>query len=125
MRRVDSEWIAAKKDWQEAKKRYKMQEKVRSSVGGDSRKSSSRADSPQPGVQEDTVPCYQPEMDEMRCILYTHGGENSPYICGPGRGVNTPLTSFRWLLLWEHRSRKIRNPAVCTEDQWSRIRYRE
>lgn len=62
---VDAEWIVTKKDWQEAKKRYKAQEKIRTSLGKDSAQN----------AQDDVPTGYQPDMDEMRCILYTHGGE--------------------------------------------------
>ncbi|KAN0140333.1 hypothetical protein V8E53_001542 [Lactarius tabidus] len=47
--RSDVEWVSTKKDWQNAQKRDKE------------RRSSDSA-------------AYQPEMNEMRCILYAHGG---------------------------------------------------
>ncbi|EKM53370.1 uncharacterized protein PHACADRAFT_259700 [Phanerochaete carnosa HHB-10118-sp] len=78
---VDAEWIVAKKDWKEAKRRYKMaQEKERQSSDEPSRTpsiapdSSSQQQQQQNGVPSDAGPYYQPEMDEMRCILYAHGG---------------------------------------------------
>ncbi|KAH8087826.1 alpha/beta-hydrolase, partial [Cristinia sonorae] len=74
---VDGEWMAAKKDWHEAEKRYKAQEERASSMdtntGSGDRSSSSSRDS-KPEVPADASPNYQPEMDEMRCILYIHGG---------------------------------------------------
>ncbi|KAH9942207.1 alpha/beta-hydrolase [Epithele typhae] len=55
MKGVDAEWIAAKKDWEEAKKKQKTR---RASMDG---------------AQESSAE-YKPEMDQMRCILYAHGG---------------------------------------------------
>lgn len=56
---VDAQWIVAKKDYHKAKKRRKEWEKER--------------------VRRETLEneesTYMPEMDEMRCILYFHGGE--------------------------------------------------
>ncbi|KAI0359652.1 alpha/beta-hydrolase [Trametes cingulata] len=61
---VDAEWIVAKKDWQEAKKRQKAR--------GVSTDGPASLD---PGNPNQEMPAtYQPEMDEMRCILYAHGG---------------------------------------------------
>ncbi|KAJ6593444.1 hypothetical protein B0H19DRAFT_1090334 [Mycena capillaripes] len=58
---VDAQWITAKKDWQEAKRRYKMQNK-----------SQTVAEAPVDPAA-DSAP-YEEHMDEMRCILYAHGG---------------------------------------------------
>ncbi|KAK7472430.1 hypothetical protein VKT23_000545 [Stygiomarasmius scandens] len=63
---VDAEWITAKKDWQEAKKRYKMQQKMRRQKGD-------QEDDVQDNV-EDNEQHYEQDMDKMRCILYLHGG---------------------------------------------------
>lgn len=62
--------MVAKKDWKEAKKKYEEQDKQ-----NDKSPESSTRDSP--NVSEDNDPesgDYQKEMDEMRCILYCHGG---------------------------------------------------
>ncbi|KAI1785206.1 alpha/beta-hydrolase [Ganoderma leucocontextum] len=63
---VDAEWIVAKKDYQEAKRKQKA------------RRMSMDASSPGPqdgeNPNQEIPPSYQPEMDEMRCILYAHGG---------------------------------------------------
>lgn len=57
----------AKKDW----RKYKQaQEKGRPNSNDDNRQGSNAE-----SAQEDAPPHYHPEMDEMRCILYTHGGE--------------------------------------------------
>ena len=55
--------MVAKKDWQDAKKKQKAR--------GMSMESTS-VDSGNPN--QELPPQYQPEMDEMRCILYAHGG---------------------------------------------------
>ena len=71
--RVDAEWIVAKKDWEEAKKRQKSQDKQRTaSLGKNGRKSAS---APTVTTPEEEEGSYDADMDEMRCILYTHGGE--------------------------------------------------
>ena len=63
-RRIDGEWIVAKKDWQEVKKRQKTKGSSGMSMSMDN------ASPPGSGPQAE----YKPEMDEMRCILYAHGG---------------------------------------------------
>lgn len=63
LNRVDAQWIVTKKDWQEAKRRHKMQQTKTDSPGGDAFAESS-TDSE----------AYNKEMDGMRCILYAHGG---------------------------------------------------
>ncbi|KAK0212425.1 hypothetical protein DFS33DRAFT_1390424 [Desarmillaria ectypa] len=57
---VDGQWITAKKDWREAKRRYKMQQKSKPDVDS------------VPETGESAT--YDKDMDEMRCILYLHGG---------------------------------------------------
>ncbi|KAI0090740.1 hypothetical protein BDY19DRAFT_1035200 [Irpex rosettiformis] len=71
---VDGEWMVAKKDWHEAEKRYKSQEKQRASFGKSGRKSNSAPTIPVTDPEKDVPSSYDPDMDEMRCILYTHGG---------------------------------------------------
>ncbi|EAU91257.2 lipase/esterase [Coprinopsis cinerea okayama7 len=51
---VDAQWIAAKKDWREAKRRFKQRGEKYSTAN-----------------EEGT---YAKDMDAMRCILYLHGG---------------------------------------------------
>ncbi|TCD60789.1 hypothetical protein EIP91_009518 [Steccherinum ochraceum] len=69
---VDAEWIAAKKDWRQAEKRYRAWEEKASAA--DSSRDESSTEQAKPGVPADASAHYQPEMDEMRCILYVHGG---------------------------------------------------
>ncbi|KJA28859.1 hypothetical protein HYPSUDRAFT_33255 [Hypholoma sublateritium FD-334 SS-4] len=64
---VDGQWITAKKDYQEAKKRYKEQTKAGPADGS----------GPLPtkeDVKNSTDGTYNEDMDAMRCILYLHGG---------------------------------------------------
>jgi acetyl esterase/lipase len=58
---VDAQWVTARKDWREAKRRYKMHQKSKTS-------SAAPVD-----PAADSAP-YEEHMDEMRCILYSHGG---------------------------------------------------
>ncbi|PSR74944.1 hypothetical protein PHLCEN_2v9433 [Hermanssonia centrifuga] len=80
LRGVDAEWIVARKDWQEAKRRHQAHEKERAGTN-EQHKDGSSTDSPQAGASEDGPPRYQPEMDEMRCILFAHGGRCLMTLC--------------------------------------------
>ena len=62
---VDAQWIVARKDYQQALKRRKRVEKAEKE-----RKEHSN---------EDNEDVYSPEMDELRCILYFHGGRFPSY----------------------------------------------
>ena len=67
---VDGQWITARKDYQEAKRRHKMkhaQDKQSTDKG------------PDPPLMTDdpsstTGGAYEKDMDAMRCIPYLHGG---------------------------------------------------
>ena len=78
--RVDGEWIVAKKDWQEAKKRAKSKEsrdedkERREKETNKSTQQSSTADSA--STEDPSESGYTPDMDEQRCILYFHGGKS-------------------------------------------------
>ncbi|KAF8633454.1 hypothetical protein AX17_004623 [Amanita inopinata Kibby_2008] len=63
---VEAEWIVAKKDWREAKKRQKMQQ-------NNPEAGTTASPSDAPGALGDSEE-YDKAMDEMRCILYFHGG---------------------------------------------------
>ena len=77
----------AKKDYQEAKKKQKA------------RQMSMSASSPLPrdgdDASQEMPPSYQPEMDEMRCVLYAHGGTS-----GCRMIISILLSFIRWLLFW-------------------------
>ncbi|KAL0955799.1 hypothetical protein HGRIS_002008 [Hohenbuehelia grisea] len=64
---VDGQWIAAKKDWREAKRRHKMQEKMKHAEPP-------HASGNAPLSQDQENGVYEEDLDEMRCILYSHGG---------------------------------------------------
>ncbi|TFK74645.1 alpha/beta-hydrolase [Pluteus cervinus] len=59
---IDAQWITAKKDWQEAERRHKMQEQRKQNP------------SDQQPAQEKPEAQYEEEMDDLRCNLYIHGG---------------------------------------------------
>jgi hypothetical protein len=63
---VDAQWITAKKDWKEAKRRHKMHREQK------------LKDLPSPPPTEHVKgkpeAVYEKDMDAMRCILYLHGG---------------------------------------------------
>ena len=64
---VDAQWITAKKDWKESKRRHKQQ------------RSKGFTDFPSAGPeagQEKNEAAYDKDMDATRCILYFHGGDN-------------------------------------------------
>ena len=84
---VDAEWIVAKKDYQEAKKKQKAREMSMST--------SSAGPQDSENASQEMPPSYQPEMDEMRCVLYAHGGT-----CLCRMGLRIILSISRWLLLW-------------------------
>ena len=85
--------MVAKKDWREAKKKYEEQEKQKE---GKSPRPSNEDSS---GASDDNDPdsgAYQQDMDEMRCILYCHGG-----VCFmPLSSEHTLIKLHRRLLLW-------------------------
>jgi len=76
-RRVDSQWIVAKKDWREAKKRYKEQERRKSGRTSNDQNNPGTPDDSEgaePETEDHESNNYHQDMDEMRCILYLHGG---------------------------------------------------
>ncbi|KAI0301668.1 hypothetical protein B0F90DRAFT_287335 [Multifurca ochricompacta] len=76
---IDAEWIMDKKDWKE----YNRQERAAATSTPVSASTNGGGSSPSPPMSpaageqrmgtEDTNG-YHPEMDEMRCILWAHGG---------------------------------------------------
>ncbi|KAI9452279.1 hypothetical protein BJY52DRAFT_940839 [Lactarius psammicola] len=95
IRGLDAEWICAKKDWQNAQKRAKerrgsvatpqehtgpgLHDPILNSVISKPPLESEGEAGHQPAPPKDKETsrdsaAYQPEMDEMRCILYSHGG---------------------------------------------------
>lgn len=70
---VDAQWITAKKDWREAKKRYKMHQNQMSDAEPGSFQPSEQPARTLNGNMSGT---YEKHMDEMRCVLYIHGGKS-------------------------------------------------
>ncbi|KAF5326623.1 hypothetical protein D9611_000275 [Ephemerocybe angulata] len=62
---VDGQWIVAKKDWKEAKRRDKQRR--------ESQPPQERKESTSTSGEEDNE-TYNKDMDAMRCILFLHGG---------------------------------------------------
>ncbi|RDB24709.1 AB hydrolase superfamily protein C4A8.06c [Hypsizygus marmoreus] len=60
---IDAQWITAKKDWREAKRRHKMHQKAKETIGV-----------PLSDEKVFDSGVYEKDMDELRCILYSHGG---------------------------------------------------
>lgn len=77
--RIDAQWITAKKDWREAKRRHKMRRSQMPNSMLDPQ-SSEQPSETSTGGSDDT---YEKYMDEMRCILYIHGGEGSRFVSCP------------------------------------------
>jgi len=57
---VHGQWIAARKDWEESKRKRKEYEAKHKS---------------RPPEEANVSHEYQPEMDQMRCLLFAHGGK--------------------------------------------------
>lgn len=68
---VDAQWITAKKDWEESKRRHKLQ------------RQKGLAEPPSDGSeagQTKNEAVYDKDMDASRCIIYLHGGENFLFV---------------------------------------------
>jgi hypothetical protein len=75
--RIDAEWIMDKRDWKEAKRRAAAIEKtggVSESGSGSPPLSGAHASASAVDAEAGT---YRPEMDEMRCLLWAHGGQDN------------------------------------------------
>jgi hypothetical protein len=88
--RLDAQWITAKKDWQKAQKRAKEHGGPLATPQEHTAECPERSDPTLNGLSPDLAgdagasskitetprdsAAYQPEMDAMRCILYSHGG---------------------------------------------------
>ena len=116
--RVDGEWIVAKKDWQEAKRRERSKEhRDKSKERAQSAQQPNATDSN--SAEDTSEPCYTPDMDEQRCILYFHGGKPSflstLFFCFPTRSF---LRLFRrWILLRQRGPRAIQYPTFRSENE--------
>src|SRR6266702_772750 len=111
LRSIDAEWVMDKRDWKEAKRREKASaaaEKTRGGGGESGSGSAGASTSPPPlspvspsssssgahvpaSADDVEASAYRPEMDEMRCLLWAHGGQDP--LC-PGPQVLTVLFLF-------------------------------
>ncbi|KAG0708609.1 hypothetical protein DFH29DRAFT_1041315 [Suillus ampliporus] len=71
---IDAEWITTRKDYQAAKKRRKAQHKESLNAEISASGSDTPTSSGLPTSNSYESNTYKEEMDEMRCILYAHGG---------------------------------------------------
>ena len=86
--RIEAQWITAKKDWREAKKRYKAQRKAEAN--------GTQQPNHTVNSQEESF-TYEEAMDDMRCILYLHGGWSMRvFWCFSFAQVSL----VRWILFW-------------------------
>ena len=73
---MDAQWIVAKKDYHKAmkqKKEFERMEKERGRGRAQNREEERKESEEVNGEGDESM--YRPEMDQMRCILYFHGGE--------------------------------------------------
>ena len=68
---VDAQWITAKKDWKESKRRHKLQRSKEFTNFSSA--------SPEAGQAQNEA-AYDKDMDATRCILYFHGGDNFLFV---------------------------------------------
>lgn len=70
---IDAEWITDRKDYLEAKKRSKAKHKENSNADIPATESYAQTSNGLASSANGNN-SYKEEMDEMRCILYAHGG---------------------------------------------------
>lgn len=113
LRGVSAEWMCSKKDQVEAKR------KAREAAGGKkatgtfnlfpnlSQSNGDAGPSNTDSVGDDVEDVYRAEMDNLKCILYFHGGTliHNTHTCMYSR------VHCRGLLLWQHRPRAIHDAA--------------
>lgn len=78
---MDAQWIVAKKDYHKAmkqKKEFERMEKEKDSLRGRGQNREEPRKDSEDANDEGDESMYRPEMDQMRCILYFHGGEKRP-----------------------------------------------
>lgn len=138
-RRIDSQWIVAKKDWRDAKKRQKEREgrkAGRTSSDQNSPGTPDDSDGAEPETDDHESNKYDQDMDEMRCILYSHGGGpfySNHYMTDDLKGYKVATTSAvltkrgrmqSMVATWySHISEQIQSPTARSEDKWACFRY--
>ncbi|OJA08539.1 hypothetical protein AZE42_02455, partial [Rhizopogon vesiculosus] len=70
---VDAEWITARKDHMEAKKRSRAKHKENSNADIPTTESYTQTSDGPSASSSSGINAYKEEMDDMRCILYAHG----------------------------------------------------
>jgi len=106
---IDAEWIMEKKDWRQS---IRQERDAGATQAGSSNTTSAarpaNISSPQgtgaDGADDDTN-AYRPEMDEMRCLLWAHGGSFHVTFLSPSL-----FLIFRWILFRERGSGEVRKP---------------
>jgi len=88
--RIEAQWITAKKDWREAKKRYKAQREAE--ANGIEVPNHHSGESPEEPLK------YEEAMDDMRCVLYCHGGR---YMRDFWFFSFVQVSLIRWILFWQ------------------------
>ena len=105
-----------KRDWKEEKRREKAAAAgEKTQTFGESGSGSSFPQSPSspPGADAQAstgdveANAYPPEMDEMRCLLWAHGGQDPSGSGSPGC-LQLYSFSHRGLLFWERGPGKVR-----------------
>ena len=104
-----------KRDWKEARRREKTATAgAKTQTLGDSASSSPQPPSSSSGAhtqastEDPEANAYHPEMDEMRCLLWAHGGLDPYPLCADSVGcLRVYAFSRRWLLFWERKSGKV------------------
>ena len=76
---VDAQWITARKDWEESKRRHKH-----------NLRQERRFTDPPPEGEAKGEAVYDKDMDATRCILYLHGGKQLSF-----RGILKIKTDIR------------------------------
>jgi len=126
-RRVDAEWIMEKKDWrqQQQQKSVRQERTVASPEGGGCRSPTDSSGSSPLGGHDlggdgnDYVAAnaYLPEVDEMRCLLWAHGGSSVPlyHSCRP---FLSPFVEpiHRWLFFRERGPGEVSGGSSMTCD---------
>ena len=121
-----------KRDWKEAKRREKAAAAAaeKSQAFGESGSGSgssfpqstsspSGADA-QASTGDMEVNAYPPEMDEMRCLLWAHGGQD-PSVSGSLGCLQLYSFSHRGLLFWERGPGKVRGHCHAFVCSWARL----
>jgi hypothetical protein len=103
---IDAEWLMEKKDWRQSMR--KESAAAADPAGSpNARSAANPIDGLSPtGAGSDDANMYQPEMDEMRCLLWAHGG-SFPVVFAFAFTL-----MFRWVLFRERGSGEVSKPPL-------------